>query len=488
MHARRLGAWQAVPHERIDPRRPRRRPSARWPAAGARRSATPTRRAFAELTGDLQRHVATLRPRRRLGRRRRRRRRGDRVAPRRAWDDATLDELRRRPGGRGGAAPTPRPSSWPGRRSPTAAEQRDDPDRPEHQRASRGGARPSSTRSTSAASPTATATGSATCPAIRSRLPYLRQLGVDAVWLNPFYPSPQADAGYDVADYRDVDPAVRHARRPRRPDRRRPRPRHPRDRRHRAQPHVRRARLVPRRAGAPDRAVRERARYLFRDGRGTDGDAAAQRLGQRCSAVPAWTRVIEADGRPGQWYLHLFDRKQPDLDWTQPGGPRGVPVDPALLVRPRRRRLPHRRRPRAGQGPGDARSRRPASRPAARPTAGTRTGTSDEVHDVYREWRRVSDSVRRRPGVRRRGVGGDARAPRPLPAARRAAHRVQLRLPPRAVGRRRAAAGDRRRASTRSSGSARRRRGCCRTTTSSATSRATAAASSAGGVPGPPRC
>ena len=58
---------------------------------------------------------------------------------------------------------------------------------------------------------------------IRSRLPYLADLGVDAVWLNPFYPSPQADAGYDVADYRDVDPSVRHAGRLRRPRRRRPR-------------------------------------------------------------------------------------------------------------------------------------------------------------------------------------------------------------------------------------------------------------------------
>src|SRR5215216_2397956 len=43
-------------------------------------------------------------------------------------------------------------------------------------------------------------------PGIRSRLPYLRDLGVDAVWLNPFYPSPQADGGYDVQDHRDVDP------------------------------------------------------------------------------------------------------------------------------------------------------------------------------------------------------------------------------------------------------------------------------------------
>lgn len=43
-------------------------------------------------------------------------------------------------------------------------------------------------------------------PGITGRLPYLRELGIDAVWLSPFYPSPQHDAGYDVADYRGVDP------------------------------------------------------------------------------------------------------------------------------------------------------------------------------------------------------------------------------------------------------------------------------------------
>src|ERR687895_1552295 len=43
-------------------------------------------------------------------------------------------------------------------------------------------------------------------PGIRARLPYLRELGVDAIWLTPFYPSPGADHGYDVADYVDVDP------------------------------------------------------------------------------------------------------------------------------------------------------------------------------------------------------------------------------------------------------------------------------------------
>ena len=41
---------------------------------------------------------------------------------------------------------------------------------------------------------------------IRSRLPYLHELGVDGIWLTPFYPSPGADHGYDVANYVDVDP------------------------------------------------------------------------------------------------------------------------------------------------------------------------------------------------------------------------------------------------------------------------------------------
>ncbi len=70
-----------------------------------------------------------------------------------------------------------------------------------------GGAPPSSTRCTSAASPTATATAPATWPAVRARLPYLAELGVDALWFNPWYRSPMKDGGYDVADYRAVDPA-----------------------------------------------------------------------------------------------------------------------------------------------------------------------------------------------------------------------------------------------------------------------------------------
>ena len=69
-----------------------------------------------------------------------------------------------------------------------------------------GGDKRSSTRSTRAASPTRTATAWATSQGITSRVPYLGSLGIDAVWLSPFYPSALADGGYDVDDYRNVDP------------------------------------------------------------------------------------------------------------------------------------------------------------------------------------------------------------------------------------------------------------------------------------------
>ena len=56
---------------------------------------------------------------------------------------------------------------------------------------------------------------------IIGRLDHLAELGVDVVWLSPVYPSPQDDNGYDISDYQDIDPAVRHARRLRRAARRR---------------------------------------------------------------------------------------------------------------------------------------------------------------------------------------------------------------------------------------------------------------------------
>ena len=151
-------------------------------------------------------------------------------------------------------------------------------------------------------------------PGIASRLDALHELGVDAIWLSPFYTSPQRDGGYDVADYCDVDPLFgtladfdellleAHARGMRViadivPN-------HSSDR----HPWFEAALASP-----PGSA--ERARYLFRDGRGVDGAEPPNNWPSHFGG-PAWTRVVEADGTAGQWYLHLFDSSQPDFDWT----------------------------------------------------------------------------------------------------------------------------------------------------------------------------
>ncbi len=149
---------------------------------------------------------------------------------------------------------------------------------------------------------------------ITSRLGDLQELGIDAIWLSPFYTSPQRDAGYDVADYCDVDPRfgtladfdvmLTEA-------------------------HARGIRviidLVPNHSSdehewfqaalAAPAGSAERARYLFRDGRGPGGDEPPNNW-ESVFGGPAWTRVVEPDGTAGQWYLHLFDSSQPDFDWT----------------------------------------------------------------------------------------------------------------------------------------------------------------------------
>ncbi|MBD8702629.1 glycoside hydrolase family 13 protein [Frigoribacterium sp. CFBP 13712] len=153
-------------------------------------------------------------------------------------------------------------------------------------------------------------------PGITSRLGDLADLGVDAVWLSPFYRSPQRDAGYDVADYRDVDPLFGTL----------------------ADFDALRARatdlglrvivdVVPNHTSsehawfqaalAAEPGSVERGHYLFRDGRGVDGELPPNNW-ESIFGGPAWTRITEADGTAGQWYLHLFDSSQPDLDWTDP--------------------------------------------------------------------------------------------------------------------------------------------------------------------------
>ncbi|WP_396020344.1 alpha-amylase family glycosyl hydrolase [Arthrobacter sp. ISL-72] len=156
---------------------------------------------------------------------------------------------------------------------------------------------------------------------VTAHLDHLQKLGVDAVWLSPFYKSPQADAGYDVADYRQVDPLfgtladfddmLQKA--------------------HRLGLKVI-VDLVPnhtsdehvwfQQALASPPGSRERDRYMFRPGKDSVpgsglGDLAPNNW-KSIFGGPAWTRITEADGTPGEWYLHLFDTKQPDLNWENP--------------------------------------------------------------------------------------------------------------------------------------------------------------------------
>lgn len=146
------------------------------------------------------------------------------------------------------------------------------------------------------------------------RLPHIKKLGVDAVWLSPWFVSPMADGGYDVADYCDINPifgtlddadtfmaechrlglrvmidlVANHC----------------------SSEHPWFKVALASQPGSP-----ERERFYFRDGRGENGSEPptdwVSVFGGR-----AWTRVTNPDGTPGQWYLHLFDRAQPDLNWA----------------------------------------------------------------------------------------------------------------------------------------------------------------------------
>src|ERR1700733_1421847 len=150
---------------------------------------------------------------------------------------------------------------------------------------------------------------------LTSRLPYLSELGVDALWLTPFYPSPLADGGYDVSDYRDVDPRLGTlagfdalvAR---------------------AREHGMRVivDLVPNHCSAAHPLFQaalaagpgsqEREMFIFRPGRGPGGDLPPKNWPSNFGGS-AWTRVPD-----GQWYLHLFDAGQPDWNWRDPRVPR----------------------------------------------------------------------------------------------------------------------------------------------------------------------
>ncbi|GGI43803.1 alpha-glucosidase [Agromyces flavus] len=218
---------------------------------------------------------------------------------------------------------------------------------------------------------------------ILSRVPYLRRLGIDAVWLSPFYPSALADGGYDVDDYRDVDPrlgtiadfdALVEAL-------------------HDAAIRVI-VDIVPnhtsdrhewfREAIASPRGSAARARYIFRDGLGPDG-ASPPADWTSAFGGSAWEPVGD-----GQWYLHYFAREQPDLNWDNPDvredflttlrfwsdrGVDGFRIDVA-----------HGLAKRLGDDLPDQATLDALPRDGAHPL-----WDRDEVHEIYAEWRRLFD-------------------------------------------------------------------------------------------------
>ena len=145
--------------------------------------------------------------------------------------------------------------------------------------------------------------------------PHRQRSGVDAIWINPWYPSPMHDAGYDVADYRAIEPAFGTPGRCRGADRRGARSAGSRCMLDIVPNHTSSEHAGSRPRCDGDQAAR--ARYIFRPGRGQSGDEPPNDW-QSIFGGPAWTRTKDADGRPGDWYLHLFAPEQPDLDWTNP--------------------------------------------------------------------------------------------------------------------------------------------------------------------------
>lgn len=221
------------------------------------------------------------------------------------------------------------------------------------------------------------ADGTGDLAGVRSRLPYLAALGVDALWFNPWYPSPMADGGYDVADYRAIDPAFGTLAE--------------------AEKLIAEARalgirtiidIVPnhvsdrhvwfRAALAAGPGSAERKLFHFRSGRGEDGELPPNGWRSQFGG-PAWTRLPDGD-----WYLHLFAPEQPDLNWAHPAvrqehedvlrfwfdrGVAGVRIDSAAMV-----------------------AKDPALPDFVEGTDPHPYIDRDELHDIYRAWRAVADS------------------------------------------------------------------------------------------------
>ncbi|CAN1522284.1 AmyA Glycosidases [Microbacteriaceae bacterium] len=149
-----------------------------------------------------------------------------------------------------------------------------------------------------------------------ARLESLRSLGIDAIWFSPFFKSPQKDAGYDVADYKTIDPlfgsneefyellAKAHSLGLRIivdivPN-------------HSSDQHELFQAALKAAPGSSEREI-----YIFRDGKGANGELPPNNW-ESVFGGNAWTRTTNPDGTPGQWYLHIFDSSQPDFNWENP--------------------------------------------------------------------------------------------------------------------------------------------------------------------------
>ncbi|NKX53918.1 glycoside hydrolase family 13 protein [Arthrobacter mobilis] len=225
-------------------------------------------------------------------------------------------------------------------------------------------------------------------PGIRSRVTYLASLGIDAVWLSPFYPSALADGGYDVDDYRDVDPRLGSL--------------DDMDNLIRAL-HAAGIKvivdIVPNHSSNRHRWFQEalaagpgspaRDRYIFRDGLGPDGGRPPSDWVSHFGGS-AWTRVTEASGEPGQWYLHLFAREQPDWNWEN----RQVRQDFLATLRFWADRGVDGFRVDVAHGLAKDMSEPLRSRPTVADELTPLDGKDplydrDEVHEIYAEWRKV---------------------------------------------------------------------------------------------------
>ncbi len=221
---------------------------------------------------------------------------------------------------------------------------------------------------------------------IRSKLPYLAGLGVDALWITPWYPSPMNDGGYDVSDYRGIEASLGTL--------------------DDAQSLILEAHscglrvlldIVPNHTSAEhpwfqaalrgDRGARER--YVFRPGRGADGSLPPNNWKSNFGG-PAWLRTTNPDGSPGDWYLHMFAPGQPDLEWCNPEvrgefedilrfwfdrGVDGFRIDVAH-----------------GLSKAEGLPDHPEQPPGPQHNAPHPAWDQDAVHEIYRGWRKVADS------------------------------------------------------------------------------------------------